>query len=717
MSPNSRRSVVRRPFLACCLLLGLLLAGFVGFASLTRKVGAVFVAPGFSKANKAFTSAPGTELATKARLREGYSRLPLSFEANQGQTDSSVKFLSRGGGYNLFLTPTEAVLRVGIAEHRSRDERNEGIVARSAKPRNLKSTVLRVKFVGANSAAQVAGVDQLPGKSNYFIGNNPAKWRTNVPNYAKVKYENIYRGVDLVMYGNQRQLEYDFVVAPGADPSFIKLAFAGARQMRLDADGDLVLSARGGELRQHAPVIYQEKNGSRQIIDGHYVVKGKKRVGFEIAKYDASLPLIIDPSLVYSTYVGGSSPMSGNDAAIGIAIDSFGNAYITGQTGSTNFPVTAGAYDTTPDTGTGSSDAFVTKLNPSGTALVYSTYLGGVSPFGNSANETGYGIAVDALGNAYVAGNTEASNFPTTPGAVQASPPAALDKGFITKLDPTGSALVYSSYIGGQSYNFGFAVAIDTNGSAYVAGTTGATDFPVTPGAFQTSIGSTSNADVFVVKLNPAGSAYDYSTYLGGTNSEDGLGIAVDSGGRAYVTGTTLSTDFPVTPSAFQTTYQSTGSFSFTQGDVFLTVLDAAGASTPYSTYLGGVSEDQGRSVAVDPSGAAYVTGFTLSSNFPTTPGSFQSITNFTTDVFVAKLNPSASGAASLVYSTYLGGSGFDRGDGVALDAAGNVYVTGQTISTDFPITPCAAQTTSGGAGDAFLTKLNLSLPGPAALI
>src|SRR5258707_2347194 len=279
MSPNSRRSVIRRPFLTCCLLLGLLLAGFVGFASLTRKVGAVFVAHGLSKANKACTSARGTELATNARLREGYARLPLSFEANQGQTDRSVKFLARSSGYSLFLTPTEAVLRLEIAGRRSRNERNEGLTTGSPKSGNVKSTVLRMKFAGANPTPNVVGMDQLPGKSNYFIGNDPAKWRTNISTYAKVKYENIYRGVDLGMYRNQRQIEYDFVVAPGADPNSIRLAFEGARKMRLNADGELVLSTRDGEVRQQKPIIYQEVNGSRKSVDGRYVMKRKKQIG------------------------------------------------------------------------------------------------------------------------------------------------------------------------------------------------------------------------------------------------------------------------------------------------------------------------------------------------------------------------------------------------------------------------------------------------------
>jgi len=405
MIPNSRRSLLNY-----CLLMVLLVTGIADLNYLSRKVGARFVAPVSSKPVL-------SERLMPAKVQEAYGRLPLSFETNQGQTDSSVKFLSRGNDYALFLMPTEAVLRLGIVQ--SRNESNARIAARSHKSRILKSTVLRMKFVGANPAPQVSGADQLPGKSNYFIGNDPAKWRTNFSNYARVKYEAIYHGVDLVMYGNQRQLEYDFVVAPGADPHSIRLAFAGARQVRLDAGGDLLLRTRDGELRQHTPVVYQEAGNNRQLIGARYVLRANNQIGFEVDKYDPSLPLIIDPVLSYSTFLGGSL----HDSGRGIAVDADGNAYMTGEVCSQDFPISPGAYKTTINRA-GTCDAFVTKLNSSGTNIIYSTYLAGDTASDlNSTTTSGAGIAVDSTGNAYVTGQTNAPSFPTTPGAFQPSPP------------------------------------------------------------------------------------------------------------------------------------------------------------------------------------------------------------------------------------------------------------------------------------------------------
>ena len=323
-------------------------------------------------------------------MRERYGNLPLSFEANHGQSDSKVKFLSRGSGYSLFLTSNEAVLVLSQSE--ADENRKASRVARTAvRAKHRKSAVVRMTLVEANPQSQAAGHDALPGKSNYFIGNDPAKWRTNIPTYAKVRYEGVYPGVDLVYYGNQGQLEYDFVVAPGADPRLVTLAFEGAREVHIDARGELVLGVEGGEVRQHKPVVYQEVAGVKQEVAGRYVMKGTRQVGFRVAAYDPSRPLIIDPVLVYSTYLGGSD----EDVGFGIAVDAAGNAYVTGETSSTDFPTTAGAAQTTY---AGGSDAFVTKLDATGSGLVYSTYLGG------SDGDIGLAIAVDGAGSAYVTG-------------------------------------------------------------------------------------------------------------------------------------------------------------------------------------------------------------------------------------------------------------------------------------------------------------------------
>jgi hypothetical protein len=627
----------------------------------------------------------------KAQVQETYGKLPLYFEANQGQTDRLVKFLNRGRGYSLFLTPTEAVLALRSAASPSRAASivKEALDATTQPAQVTQSTVLRMRFVGANSKTRVEGQEELPGKVNYFIGQDREKWRTNIPTYAKVTHKNVYPGVDLVYYGNQRQLEFDFIVAPGADPNAIRLAVEGADRLAVDAQGDLLLHVGDGELRLQKPVIYQEVKGSRREVAGTYVLTNAHQVSFRVAPYDASMPLIIDPVLFYSTYLGGSSDDLGNY----IAVDVSGNAYVTGFTTSTNFPTTSGTFQ--PAFGGGCCDGFVTKLNPTGSGLVYSTYLGG------SAYDEGGGIAVDNAGNAYVAGRTASTNFPTTPGAFQAGLSGGFDA-FVTKLNPTGSGLVYSTYLGGSAYDDAFGgIVVDAVGNAYVSGNTDSINFPTTLGAFQTTYGG--NRDAFVTKLNPLGNGLVYSTYLGGSGTEEAFCpcTAVDAAGNAYVAGDTSSTNFPTTPGAFQTAYGG-GDF-----DAFVTKLNPLGNGLVYSTYLGGIDVDEGEGLAVDNAGNAYVAGRTLSSNFPTTTGAFQ--TTFVggpDDVFVTKLNPTGSG---LVYSTYLGGSGFDFSGGIALDALPNpnAYVTGATGSTDFPTTPNAFQTVFGGADDAFVTKLN----------
>jgi hypothetical protein len=611
---------------------------------------------------------------SKQELIENYGKIPLAFEANEGQTNSQAKFISRGSGYSLFLTAEEAVFTL----RRSDKER---------------SAVLRMKPLGANPSPKVTGIEEMESKSNYFIGNDPEKWRTNVANYEKVKYEEVYSGIDLVYYGNQRQLEYDFIVKPGADYREIALRFDGADKVEIDRNGELVLQIGGEQVRQHRPVIYQEENGERLVVAGNYTFKSSREVGFEVGAYDESRPLVIDPVLLYSTYLGGSNS---SEIANDIAIDAAGNAYVTGQTTSADFPITPGAFDTTFNGGT--FDAFVTKLNPSGSALVYSTYLGGsgggisTGPF-----DQGFGIAVDAGGNVYITGVTNSTDFPTTPGAFDTTFNGQADA-FITKLNPSGSALEYSTYLGGSGLahgDQGNSIAVDAAGNAYVIGTTSSADFPTTPGAFDTTL---IGDDAFVTKLNPSGSELVYSTYLGSDNPDEGRDITIDAAGNAYVTGFAGSDNFPITPGAFDTT--------FSGGDAFVTKLNPSGSELIYSTYLGGSNGTSGNGIAVDAAGNAYVTGSTISTDFPTTPGAFDTTHGGSADAFVTKLNPSGS---ELVYSTYLGGNDLDQGFGIVVDAAGNAYVTGRTLSADFPTTPGAFDTTHGGSTDAFVTKLNPS--------
>jgi len=647
----------------------------------------------------AFTFLAGLTLpaaaATDARVSESYGKLPLHFESNRGQTHKDVRFLSRGPGYSLYLTASEAVLVLGKPDRDTKRDPHSTQASPDAKAQG-ESVALRMSLVGAARKPLMSGLEEQPGKTNYFIGKDPAKWRTDVPTYAKVHYRGVYPGIDLVYYGNQRQLEYDFVVAPGADPKKIVLGFKGTDELEIDAQGDLVLHTPGGNIRQHKPVIYQEIDGVRREIDGRYVIKSGKRVGFRLAAYDTTRPLVIDPVVIaYSSYLGGGW----SDGASGIAVDADGNAYVTGGTTSPDFPTTAGAFRSAFPGGF-DPYVFVTKLNPSGTALVYSTYLGSGSGY-----NFGRGIAVDAAGNAYVTGETRSSDFPTTPGAFQSAKAGPRENAFVTKLDPTGSALVYSTYLGGSTYDTGTGIAVDADGNAYVTGNAGSANFPTTLGAFQPILGG--SLDAFVTKLNPAGSALVYSTYLGGSGQENNGGIAVDAIGNAYVTGATQSANFPTTAGAFQTTFGG--------GGPFVTKLDPTGSALVYSTYLG--NSAGASAIAVDANGNAYVTGGTYSTNFPTTAGAFQTTyaggyTGYSTgDAFVTKLDPTGS---ALVYSTYLGGSdGADSGNGIAVDADGNAHVTGTTNSTNFPTTPDAFQLTYAGGydvytfRDAFVTKLD----------
>jgi hypothetical protein len=620
--------------------------------------------------------------AARAKILEIVRALPLRFEANRGQTDPQVDFIARGSGSTVFLTPHGAVLMLR-GSVTSMDEHGPG---------QSPKVVVRLQLVGANPQPQAAGFEELPTKVNYLLGSDPARWRSNVPTYARVRYHDMYPGVDLVYHGNQGQLEYDFIVRPGADPKRIVLAFAGAEHIEVDRSGDLLLHTAGGVIRHRKPVIYQDVDGAHRQIAGGYVLKGAHEVGFKVAAYDRSRPLVIDPVLFYSTYLGGTD----NDAGHAIAVDADGNAYVTGRAYSTDFPTTAGAVHTTL---AGLNDAFVTKLDPIGSAVVYSTYLGG------TGQEKGHGIAVDAAGNAYVTGETTSTDFPTTPGAVRPTPGGRIDA-FVTKLDPSGS-LVYSTYLGGGGDEKGEGIAVDAAGNAYVTGRTASSrDFPTTPGAFQTILDGRS--DAFVAKLNPSGSALVYSTYLGGASDDKGSAIAVDAAGNAYVTGETGSTNFPTTPGAFQTT-PSGGTL-----DAFVAKLDPNGSTLVYSTYLGGSASDRGFSIALDALSTpnAYVTGHTASTDFPTTLGAFQATPpGGAHDAFVAKLNPSGS---ALVYSTYVGGTGDDTSQGIAVDPAGNAYLTGETTSVDFPTTVGAFQATLAGLTDAFVTKLD---PAGSALV
>ena len=586
-----------------------------------------------------------------------YGKLPLYFEANEGQADPAVDYLARGAGYTVLLKAAEAVI--------SLRSQAEGPAA-----------TVHMRLAGGEPGPRVVGIKRLPSVSHYFAGSDPRQWRSGVPHYGRVRYQNVYPGVDVVYYGNRNRLEYDFIVAPEVDPSRITLDFQGVDRLELTEEGALAMHTGAGVLHQRPPVLYQLGPGeTRQPVAGTYVLRGRHQVGFQVGAYDTERALVIDPVLEYSTYLGDS------ESAAAIAVDSAGHAYVAGQTRSASFPSSGLPFG-------GGRDAFVAKLNATGTGLIYSTFLGG------SASDVGLGVRVDASGNAYVVGQASSIDFPTTAGAFQTSRSGNSDA-FVAKLDGSGS-LAYSTYLGGTGIELGHAIAIDSTGGATVVGETYSTDFPTTALAFQPGFGGGAS-DAFVTKLNGSGSALAYSTYLGGTEPDKGLAVAIDSLGHTYLTGVTRSTDFPLTSGALQPNHGGG------VNDAFMAQLDNSGATLVGSTYLGGGGQDFGHGIAVDASWNVYVTGYTSSTDFHVTSGVVQGARANRNDAFVTALN--ASGA--LVYSTYLGGAQNDYGRAIAVTSDGQAYVTGNTFSADFPITVGAPQPTSPRLGDAFVTHLS----------
>jgi hypothetical protein len=680
---------------------------------------------------------PALSEASRQRAVASYGPLPLAFEANQGQTDPQVKYLARGAGYTLFLTADEAVLSLAS------------------------DSALRMRMAGSNPNSHPAADDRLPGVTNYFIGNDPHLWRTNVPQYSRVKYQDVYPGVNLAFHGEQHQLEFDFVVAGGADPSPINLSFSGARRLATDASGDLVLSTSAGDVRLHMPVAYQEENGARHLVDARFVVKNDKRVSFALGDYDRSRELVIDPALsystasrdavlannattslspnsapwmfyvlalpvfglaiagagiaprklkwlgllaaclvfsglvflpacssnkgglggcppncpststlVYSSYLGGTK----DDEGQAIAVDSNGNAYVAGESSSTNFPGTP-----TPHNG-GLHDAFVVKVSASGT-LQYSTFIGG------TGDDDALGIALVG-GNAVIVGNTQhGSSFPT----MKTFGVGGGQDAFVAELDASGALLAgFPVVIGGSGTESGNAIAVDGSGDIYIVGQTSSADFPVLQNQFQGTYKGSN--DAFVVKFDSTGSNLLYSTYLGGSNPDSATGVAVN-GSNAFVSGITRS-------SGLGTTNTLTGN-----GDnAFVAEFNSTGAQLQYFTYVNGTQSADADAIAVDTNGAAYITGKTTSGDLPSPQGSLHG----TQDAFVTKLNTDGT----IAFSTYLGGataggggSDEDEGLGIAVNA-GNIFVTGVTTTTDFPVVnELQGSSSLKGGSDAFVTE------------
>jgi len=672
-----------------------------------------------------------------------FGQLPLRFEPNQGQTDSKVDFIARGAGYGLFLTPNQAVLSL-----------------RS----NQNSSAVHMELAGGNPAAAVAGADQLPGKSNYLIGNDPAKWHRDIPQFSRVRYQGVYPGVDLVYYGNQGQLEYYFEVAPGADPAQIALDFHGLEKTTLDASGNLILARNGGEIQLKAPRVYQQSGGEQQAVAAKFAVRQDGKIAFELGAYDRRRVLVIDPVLTYSTYFGGSgaeacpgnvrilvgaisSPPSGCPA---IGIDASSSIYLAGSTTSTDFPLTPQTGTTPPPaafqgTIAGTANVFVTKLNAAGSAILFSTYLGG------DGTDSTVGVAADSAFNVVVAGNTTSTNFPTTSAsAFQTAPTNANNHAFVSVLDPTGHSLVYSTYLSGNGEESARGLALDSRNKIYLIGATTSTNqpdathsFPATLGAIQVS--SLGTSQFFVSKVDPALIGFPslaYSTYFGGGNPLNGVtvggGIAVDANSKVYITGGTnflhtgsSATDFPILnayegclgtppPLTPPTTTPSCTPPSVTPPptDAFVAKLDpsaAAGAQLLYSTYLGGTGNEVGYGVAVDTGLSVYVTGSTSSTDFvlPSGTTAFQGTNKGGIDAFLGKFGTPCTGTSCtttsvpLTYFSYLGGAGTDVSLGISVDSLQGARLAGYTNSGDFPVPNNPIDGALRGPVDGFASRID----------
>jgi Beta-propeller repeat len=602
---------------------------------------------------------------TAAPNLESYAKMPLAFERNEGQADSRVSFMAHGIAYSVFLTQQEAVLELSGPAGQS--------------------NVLRMGLAAANPRPRIAGLEQLPGQSNYLIGNDRTKWHTGVPTFGRVRYAGVYPGIDLVYYGNRGQLEYDFVAAPGADPSAIRMRFTGARRMHVAPDGDLVLAAGSEEIRFQKPSVYQTAgDGRRTEVSGRFVLRGADQAGFQLAAYDHSRALVIDPAIVRSTYLGGK----GKDIGYSIAVDGQGSVYVAGETNSAaGFPLVS-CFDCALS---GPTDAFVTKFFANGTGYFYSTYLGGQS------SDAGFGIAADAKGNAYVTGETNSPNFPL---AGPALPPGggAWDA-FVTALNPAGG-LIYSTYLGGKGSDIGHGIAVDSAGNAYVTGSTNSPNFPVASCLFCAPLGGT---DVFVASFTGAG-VLRFSTYFGGAGNDIGYGISVDANDEIGITGSTNSKNFPVVACAQCILHGGLDAFASAL------IFSPPTLALKWSTYWGGAENEAGYGIVMDSIGNAWITGYTDSDNFPVTANCVQCVSGGGQDAIVVRFNVNTA-----AFSDYLGGAGTDAGRGIVegQPAAGGpvaAYLTGDTTSPNFPLVNCIAGfgCAPQGGDDAFVAEYTL---------
>jgi Beta-propeller repeat len=658
------------------------------------------------------TSTTAITPATRTRINATFAALPLAFEANQGQVDPQVKYMARGNGYKLFLSSSHAVMTFsrGIRDSEVRDmvedkRRGPAKIRQLLEERARKTAhpssmaALRMNFLDGNPGSQLEAEDAQPGRVNYFIGNDPAKWRSGIPLFARVSYRDIYPGIDLAFHGAGPQLEFDYLVSPGANAAAIAIGFQGAERMKTTRGGDLILTTVSGPVQIHKPVGYQEKDGVRQLVDVRFALRNANRVAFAVGAYDHSRQLVIDPTVTYSTYFGGNFA----DYGFGITADASGNALIAGASDSDSIPGPAGPTS-------GGSDVFVTEISPAG-SLIFTTLFGG------SSDDFAGGIAVDSAG-IYVAGTTSSSDFPATAGVAQQAFLGGVTHGnndaFAVKLALNGSSIVWGTFIAGHDSDSGLAIAVDSTHNVYVAGETFSTDLGGAPGGrFPLPNGSALNLgqvtgadDGYIVKLDPNGASYFLVSYLGGSSNDLTTGVALDGSGNIYVSGETISTDLPLT-AALQGKCGTDGTCnagaSGALDDAFVVAIKANLSGYIYETYYGGSNVDDAFAIAADPAGNVFLTGTTASSDFPIHGTPLQSALAGTQNAFVVELNPTGSAAS---YSTYVGGTGTDLGVAIAVDSSDNAYVTGQTSSPDFPSLNPTQMTGFGGSTDAFVSVL-----------
>jgi hypothetical protein len=684
-----------------------------------------------------------TAIADASKVMESYGNIPLAFTLNQGQTDSQVKFTTVGNGCSMFFAPNGTTFLLSRETSQSAAKRaakktagthDEMTPAQNTGP-EYESFAVKTVFVGANQNPAVVGEDRLAWNNNYFVGNNPSKWRTDVPNYGKIRLKEVYSGIDLVYYGNKNRIKYDLVVKPGEDPSKIVLRYDlganGGNALSINGNGELVVKTPLGDIIERKPYCYQKIDRKEVEVSIAYRIidVSLNTFGFGIGAFNAGFDLYIDPELVYSTYIGGRTQEFGDK--MGLAVDSSGNTYFAGITDSIDFPVTSGSIDGNL---IGSWNGFVSKLNPSGTALIYSTVIGGggddclsaiaidserkayvtgwststdypathgetlkgreditlvklnasgnaleyATMFGGSQREDSWGIALDSSGHAFVTGRTWSNDFPVTNGAFDQSENGNVD-GFVVKLTSSGDSFIYSTYLGGSLNEALYDIRVDNDGNAYVVGDSSSNDYPTTTGAFDRT--QNGNNDVIISKLNPAGSELVYSTYVGGSGNDSACFMTLDSEGKVYYSGHTNSTNYPTTSNAYDMSYN--GNY-----DAIVGILDAAGSNLFYSTFVGGSGNDHGAGIAFNTHGIVNMAGLTYSLNFPTTSDALEGSNNGSGDGFVIQLNPESPGG--LVFSTYIGGSGYDQCLVMAVDSNGFMYISGVTTSSDFPTTPFA---------------------------